>query len=83
MGCSLGIRHVRIGFSRKRVPASMETLLRGFPDSGAECVIGLGEVSDPTRFGIAKVTDGKIEYVVEKPKEPPSNLAIRRGRPTS
>ncbi|MFN8529209.1 MAG: glucose-1-phosphate thymidylyltransferase [Anaerolineae bacterium] len=54
----------------------MESLLRGFPGSGAECVIGLGEVSDPTRFGIAKVTDGKIEYVVEKPKEPPSNLAI-------
>ncbi len=54
----------------------MEALLRGFSDSGAECVIALGEVSDPTRFGIAQITDGKIERVIEKPKEPPSNLAI-------
>jgi glucose-1-phosphate thymidylyltransferase len=54
----------------------MEALLREFPASGAECVIALGEVSDPTRFGIAQITDGKIERVVEKPKEPPSNLAI-------
>ncbi|MDX2161334.1 MAG: glucose-1-phosphate thymidylyltransferase [bacterium] len=54
----------------------MEQLLREFPASSAECVIGLGEVNDPTRFGIAKITDGQIEYVVEKPADPPSNLAI-------
>lgn len=54
----------------------METLLREFPTSGADVTIALGEVSDPTRFGIAEIRDGKILRVVEKPKEPPSNLAI-------
>lgn len=55
---------------------SMEPLLRGFPESDAEAVIALGEVGDPTRFGIAQIENGKLMRVVEKPKEPPSNLAI-------
>jgi glucose-1-phosphate thymidylyltransferase len=54
----------------------MEHLLRGFPDSSAELAIALIEVPDPKRFGIAEIADGKIIRVVEKPKEPPSNLAI-------
>ena len=31
---------------------------------------------DPTRFGIAKIDQGRIVQVVEKPQDPPSNLAI-------
>lgn len=54
----------------------MESLLRNFPQSDAEANIVLGEVSDPTRFGIAVVEAGKITRVVEKPQDPPSNLAI-------
>jgi glucose-1-phosphate thymidylyltransferase len=54
----------------------MEQLLRGFPESSAELAIALIEVSDPQRFGVAEIIDGKIARVVEKPKEPPSNLAI-------
>jgi glucose-1-phosphate thymidylyltransferase len=54
----------------------MEDLLRGFPSGSAELAIALIEVPDPKRFGIAEVHDGKIVRVVEKPKEPPSNLAI-------
>lgn len=54
----------------------MEHLLRAFPASDSEANIALGEVSDPTRFGIAEVLDGVIKRVVEKPKNPPSNLAI-------
>ncbi len=54
----------------------MEHLLRGFPESSAELAIALIEVNDPKRFGIADVRDGKIVKVVEKPKEPPTNLAI-------
>lgn len=54
----------------------MESLIRGFPESGAESAIVLGEVADPTRFGIAVVDNGRITRVVEKPKDPPSNLAI-------
>jgi glucose-1-phosphate thymidylyltransferase len=55
----------------------MEPLFRDFLSSGAESAIALGEVTDPTRFGIAELkADGSIERVVEKPKEPKSNLAI-------
>lgn len=54
----------------------MEKLLREFPDSDAEAAIALGEVKDPTRFGIAEIKDGNVVRVVEKPKDPPSNLAI-------
>ncbi len=51
--------------------------LRGFAASGAEAAVALGEVSDPSRFGIADVQNGEIKRVVEKPKvNPPSNLAI-------
>ncbi len=55
----------------------MGTMFANFMKSGAESAIALGEVSDPTRFGIAELnTDGSIARVVEKPKEPKSNLAI-------
>lgn len=54
----------------------MTDTIAGFPDSDAEAIIGLGEVPDPTRFGIAEINEGEITRVVEKPKDPPSNLAI-------
>ena len=54
----------------------MTDLLTAFVDSGAEATIVLGEVTDPTRFGIAEIDSGCIVRVVEKPPEPPSNLAI-------
>ncbi|MDZ4767311.1 MAG: glucose-1-phosphate thymidylyltransferase [Chloroflexota bacterium] len=54
----------------------MEAMLRDFPTTTAQITLGLGEVSDPTRFGIALIEDGKIKQVIEKPKDPPSNLAI-------
>jgi glucose-1-phosphate thymidylyltransferase len=56
----------------------MESLLTTFEDSDAEAAIALGEVSDPSRFGIAALSENydRIERVVEKPQNPPSNLAI-------
>jgi len=54
----------------------MEQLLRGFPTSSAELAVTLIEVPDPSRFGIAEVENGRITRVVEKPKEPKSNLAL-------
>jgi len=54
----------------------MTSLLTSFEDSEDEATIVLGEVPDPTRFGIAELKDGKIVNVVEKPSDPPSNLAI-------
>jgi glucose-1-phosphate thymidylyltransferase len=54
----------------------MGELMRGFKESEYEAAIALGEVADPTRFGVADIQEGKIVGVVEKPKNPPSNFAI-------
>jgi glucose-1-phosphate thymidylyltransferase len=42
-------------------------------------MILLCEVNDPQRFGVAELDEnnpGKIKSIVEKPKNPPSNLAV-------
>lgn len=51
-------------------------LAKSFNENDYDCLIALTEVANPSQFGIAEVKEGKIVSLVEKPKEPKSNLAI-------
>jgi glucose-1-phosphate thymidylyltransferase len=47
-----------------------------FQKSNAAATILLCEVDNPSRFGIADIIDGEIKKIIEKPKNPPTNLAV-------
>ncbi len=52
-------------------------LVRRFQDDRLDCLILLKEVPDPQRFGIAVLDSaGQVTRLLEKPKEPPTNLAV-------
>jgi len=52
-------------------------LLQKFENENLGALILLKEVEDPTRFGIAVLdSQGNVTKLVEKPKTPPSNLAL-------
>ena len=47
-----------------------------FEKSNDAATILLCEVDNPSRFGIADIQDGQIKKIIEKPKNPPTNLAV-------
>ena len=53
------------------------TLLERFENENLDALILLKEVEDPTRFGIALLDEkDNVVKLIEKPKTPPSNLAL-------
>jgi glucose-1-phosphate thymidylyltransferase len=59
------------------IGSGIGTFVSKFEKSGADAVIVLKAVEDPTRFGVAEVgSSGRVIRLLEKPKNPPSNLAL-------
>ncbi|MDP3741214.1 MAG: sugar phosphate nucleotidyltransferase [bacterium] len=50
--------------------------VKAFEHSPKGAMIFLKEVPDPERFGVAEIVRDKVVSIVEKPKEPKSNLAV-------
>ncbi len=50
----------------------VERFLQQRPDA----LIALVEVADPTAFGVAELQGERIMRLIEKPKDPPSNMAV-------
>ena len=51
--------------------------VKKFDEIDDDAKILLCEVSNPKQFGIADISkDGKIKKIIEKPKNPPTNLAV-------
>jgi glucose-1-phosphate thymidylyltransferase len=59
------------------IQEGVKGLVTEFNTNSPDALIVLKEVADPRAFGVAEVdSSGKVIKVVEKPKEPKSNLAV-------
>ena len=54
----------------------IEDLVRAFNEHGPDALILLTEVPDPENYGVAELQDDVVVRLVEKPKEPRTNLAL-------
>jgi len=59
------------------VQSELDQFINKFKSQQLDALTLLCEVENPTAFGVAKVDDqGNVLQLVEKPKNPPSNLAL-------
>lgn len=59
------------------IEGGISDLIRQFADSDWNSQIVLTEVEEPQHYGVAELdNDGKIVRLIEKPRTPPSNLAL-------
>ena len=58
------------------IQKSISDYVKEFKNSNYDATILLCEVDNPSRFGIADIQNKKIVKIIEKPKVPPTNLAV-------
>ncbi len=56
--------------------SGITSLVQEFEEEKPNSLILLTEVPNPHMFGVAELEDGRVVNLVEKPKDPPSNLAL-------
>ncbi len=58
------------------IEGGITSLVKQFTASDWNAQIVLKRVENPQQFGVAELRDGRIVRLVEKPKDPPSDLAV-------
>jgi len=58
------------------IQKSINDISKKFETSESDALILLCEVENPERFGIADVKENRIIRIMEKPKNPPTNMAV-------
>jgi len=58
------------------IQGGITALVKQFTGSDWNAQIVLKQVKNPQQFGVAELRDGRIVRLVEKPKHPPSDLAV-------
>ena len=58
------------------IECNIKHAVDNFKTQGHGARILLKEVEDAQRFGVAEIRNGSIVRIIEKPKNPPSNLAV-------
>lgn len=58
------------------IQGGINRLIGEFADSDWNAQVVLTEVAEPQHYGVAIVEDGQIQRLIEKPRQPPSNLAL-------
>jgi len=54
----------------------INSLVEEFEKDKPNCQILLAKVANPQQFGVAVLENGRVKKLIEKPKEPPSDLAL-------
>lgn len=55
---------------------SLTEFIKEFEQSQADAAILVKQVDDPRQYGVVELAGGQVVRLVEKPREPPSSLAI-------
>lgn len=72
LGNSPFVMYLGDNLLRDGVPGLVERFREGSPDA----MILLTRVDDPTAFGVAELEGERVVRLVEKPQDPPSNMAL-------
>lgn len=55
---------------------SLNKFVERFTAEGPDAMLALAKIQNPQRFGVPIIQNGKIVKVLEKPKDPPCDLAV-------